>query len=51
MIDLISGRLTTLAGKLSTPHYLNLNDEKQKRLLTLLDEMETLVAESEKMAA
>ena len=51
MVDLISGRLTTLAGKLSTPHYLKLSDEKQKRLLALLDEMESLAAEAEKMAA
>jgi hypothetical protein len=51
MIDLISGRLTTLSGKLSAPHYLNLSDENRQRLLTLLEEMESIIAEAEKSVA
>ena len=47
MIDLIGPRLEELGRKLSTPHFLNFNDERHQRLLKLIAKLEALVKEAE----
>jgi len=46
MIDLIGPRLEELGRKLSTPHFLNFNLERQQRLLRLVSDLEALVKEA-----
>ena len=47
MIDLIGPRLEDLGRKLSIPHFLNFNLERQQRLLRLVADLGALVKEAE----